>query len=90
MKVPIKAPTAKGIQATAMDVVSAGLAGYGMNVATRFLGSWGTILAPILVGSMVSRDIGKIMAVNAGLALGAGFTGFGGLGGGGKSSMEVM
>ena len=91
-KAPIKMPSAGGIQTAAMDVLYGGVAGFAMAQAARFLGSWGYLAAPIIVGSMVSKDIGKIMAVNAGLALGVGFTGFGGLLGGNKSgsSMEVL
>lgn len=85
----VKVPTAKGIGSSFKDLGIGALGGLIIVFATRIFGPLGFLAAPLLAGSMLKGDTGKIITTIAGVALGMSLLGGGGGSSGASSSGEM-
>jgi len=67
---PVKVPTMKGVSSSFKDFGIAALGGLGIAILSRFFGSLAFLAAPVLAGSMIKSDTGKIITGVFGLLLG--------------------
>lgn len=68
----IGVPSMGGIGEAFKDFGIGAIAGLVYLLASRFLGGWAILAAPLLVGSMIKGDRGKVIAVILGFMLLAG------------------
>ncbi len=67
---PIKVPTVKGITQAFKDLGIGALGGGIIILATRMFGAIGFLAAPLLAGSMLKGESGKVITTISGVALG--------------------
>lgn len=68
-KTPVSVPTVGGITDSFKDFGVGALGGLIFLIASRFFGGLGVIAAPLLAGSMIKGDRGKLIAVVSGFLL---------------------
>lgn len=71
----ISVPTVKGIGSSFKELGIGALGGLALVFAYQMFGSLAFLIAPLLVGSMMKNETGRVIVVISGIALGASLLG---------------